>query len=308
MSQLQRGVLALVVTVLSWGGMFPVGKLVLATLDPYYLTSIRYGIAAAVLLLLLLLREGPQVLAEFRRDPRRGWLLLYGTFGFAGFSLFMFEGMRTTSAAQAAVIAAMQPLIMALVLWLLRGVRPARVTLVCVAAAFAGCIVVVAKGSMDTLLRGGHVGGDLLAFAGAVCWVVYTLGAARFSDWSPLRYTGLSCTFGTLAIFVFSAAATWLGHAHVPSPGQLASVFWPMAFLIVMASVLAVLLWNVGVRCLGPLNATLFGNFIPVIVFAYGALAGQVATPAEYLGAAIVLLALVGNNLHARWSLRRAGL
>ena len=306
MSQLQRGLLAMTITVLSWSALFPIGKMMLATLDPYYLTVIRYGIAAAILLGLLMLKEGFGVLAELRRDSRRGWLVLYGNFGFVGFSLLMFEGLRTTSPAQAAVIAAMQPLIMALTLWILRGLRPARVTLLCVAIAFAGCVVVVSKGEVTTLLSGGHVVGDLLVFAGAVCWVIYTLGAGRFSDWSPLRYTGLSCAFGTLGIFFVAALATWLGRAHVPSPAQVYSVVWPMVFLILMTSVVAVLLWNVGVRNLGPLNATLFGNFIPVLVFSIGAVQGQPSAPAEYLGGAIVLAALVGNNFYVRWKLAQS--
>ena len=306
MSQLQRGVLAMIFTVCAWAGLFPVGKVVLATLDPYYLTVIRYGFAAAILLAILILREGRQVLAELRQDARRGWLVAYGIVGFAGFSLFMFEGLRSTSPAQAAVIAAMQPLIMALVFWVIRGVRPARVTLFCVALAFSGCVVVVSKGDLANLSHGGHVGGDLLVFVGAVCWVIYTLGAQRFADWSPLRYTALSCSFGTLGIFFISALATWLGRAHLPSPAQIASVWAEMSFLILMTSVLAVLLWNVGVRCLGPLNATLFGNFIPVLVFFISALQGLPSTAAEYLGGAIVLTALVGNNVYARWALKRA--
>ncbi len=305
MSQMQRGLLALSVTALSWGGLFPVGKAALVALDPYYLTVIRYGIAAALLLLILMVREGRGVLAELRADSRRGWLVLYGVTGFAGFSLFMFEGLRSTSPGQAAVIAAMQPLIMALILWLVRGVRPASVTLACIVVAFLGCAIVVSRGDLASLRGGGQVGGGLLVFVAALCWIIYTLGAARFADWSPLRFTALSCVFGTLGIFFIAAVATWLGRAHVPSPTQVLSVAWELVFLIVMTSVVAVLLWNVGVRSLGPLNATLFLNFIPVLVFAIAALQGQPAVPAEYLGGAMVLAALVANNLYARWLLGR---
>jgi drug/metabolite transporter (DMT)-like permease len=304
MPQLRLGLLAMTITVLSWGGLFQVGKVVLATLDPYYLTVIRYGIASSILLIILMLVEGRHTLAELRRDPRRAWLLFYGTMGFAGFSLLTFEGLRSTSPQQAAVIAGMQPLMMALVLWLIRGMRPAGVTLVCIAVAFAGCVVVVSRGDLASLAGSGNLVGDCLVLAGSLCWVVYTLGAQRFTDWSPLRYTALSCALGTLSIFIFSGIATWLGRAHVPSPAQIGSVFWQMSFLIVMASVVAVLLWNVGVKNLGPQNATLFGNFIPVVVFAIGILEGQTNAAAEYLGAAMVLAALIANNLFARRAMR----
>ena len=306
MSQMQRGLLAIIITVLCWVGFFLVGKSALATIDSYYLTVIRYGIASAILLTILMLREGRQVLAELRCDPRRGWLVWYGFLGFAAAGLLLFEGLRLTSPAQASLIIAMQPLIMALVVWALRGRRPARMTLICVVAALIGTALVVSKGDLASLGSSGHLGGGLVVISAAACWVSYTLGAERFADWSPLRYTALSCSFGSLGIFFVAALATWLGRAHVPSPAQIASIAWELAFLVVMTAVVAVLLWNVAVRCLGPLNATLFLNIMPVLVFAIAALHGQPGAPAEYLGGAIVLVALVSNNLFARWQLRRS--
>ncbi len=140
------------VTVLTWGGLFPVGKIVLATLDPYYLTVIRYGTASVLLLVILMLVEGPRALAELQRDPRRGRLLFFGTLGFAGFSLFTFAGLKTTTAEQAAVINGRQPLMMALALWAVRGIRPAKVTQACIALAFAGCVIVVSRGDLGAAL------------------------------------------------------------------------------------------------------------------------------------------------------------
>ena len=301
---LRLGLMAMTVTVFSWAGMFPVGKIMLATLDPYAITSIRYGSAAVILVIILWLVEGSAPFVALRSDPRRWALFFYGSMGFAGFSLFNFEGLRLTSPQQAAIIAGMQPLMIALTQWLLRGVRPARATLLCVAVAFSGCVVVVSKGKLATLALSGSVGGDLLVLVAAVCWVVYTLAAARFADWSPLRYTALSCGLGTLSILFISALAVAIGHAHVPSLPQLESQALPMAFLIVMTSVVAVLLWNVGVKHLGALNATLMGNFIPVVVFLIGMVMGQDIAPAEFLGAAMVLAALVANNLFTRRALR----
>ena len=306
MSQLQRGVLAMIVTVLFWAAQFPVGKVVLATIDPYYMTAIRYGTGSAILLAILMLREGGLVLAELGRDPRRGWLLFYGIVGFAGFGLMMFEGLHATSPVQTAVILALQPLIVALVFWAIHRVRPARMTLICIAVAFLGSVLVATKGDLSALVRSAEFGGDLLLFSAALCWVIYTLGAARFLDWSPLRYTALTGSVGSLAIFVVTAIATWSGRAHAPSAAQLASVGWELAFIIVLCTVLAGLLWNVGVRCLGPLNASLIGNFIPVVVFVIAALQGKPSAPAEYLGGAFILVALVSNNLFARWQLRRS--
>ena len=299
-NNLRIGLMAMTVTVFSWAGMFPVGKIMLGTLDPYAITSIRYGCGAVILLVILLLVEGTAPFVALRSDQRRWALFFYGSMGFAGFSLFNFEGLRLTSPQQAAIIAGMQPLMMALTQWLVRGVRPARVTLICVVAAFCGCVVVVSKGDFSKLTLSGSLGGDLLVLVAAICWLVYTLAAARFSDWSPLRFTALSCGAGTVSILLLSAVAVWIGHAHVPSVQQVESQLWPMVFLILMTSVVAVLLWNVGVKNLGALNATLMGNFIPVVVFLIGIAMGQEIAPAEFIGAGMVLAALIANNLYVR--------
>jgi drug/metabolite transporter (DMT)-like permease len=301
---LRIGLMAMTITILSWAGMFTVGKSMLATLDPYAITSVRYGCGAAILLVILWLVEGNAPFVALRSDPRRWALFYYGSMGFAGFSLFNFEGLRLTSPQQAAIIAGMQPLMIALTQWVLRGVRPARPTLICVVLAFCGCVVVVSKGDISSLALRGSVGGDLLVLVAAICWVVYTLAAARFSDWSPLRYTALSCGLGTFSILVFSALAVMVGHAHVPTLQQLESQALPMTFLVVMTSVVAVLLWNVGVKHLGALNASLMGNFIPVVVFLIGIVMRQDIAAAEFIGAGMVLAALIANNLYARRGLQ----
>lgn len=44
-----KGVLLMLMTVLIWGATFPVGKAALQTLDGFWLSAIRYGVAAPML-------------------------------------------------------------------------------------------------------------------------------------------------------------------------------------------------------------------------------------------------------------------
>lgn len=294
---LGSGVAALLIAVVSWGGLFPAGKLVLVALDPYYLSAIRYGISVALFLAILAAMEGR---AALRLEGRGAELAIFGAFGFAGFSLISFEGLRWTTPHQAAVIAATQPIVISVYQRFAHGVTFAPVTLVCLLAALAGCILVVTRGSLAALTEGGSAMGNALIFVGALCWIVYTFGAVRFRDWSPVRYTALSCAFGTLGIFAGTAVATGIGHAHVPTLDQVVSVAIPLGFMIVMASVVAVVAWNIGVHRLGPLNASLFGNFVPVVAFIIAAAQGYSVVTAEVIGAALVVGALLLNNLMLR--------
>jgi len=292
-----RGIALLFIATAAWGGMFPVAKATLHTLDAFYMTLIRYGITAVIFAAILWMVEGQQV---FRFEGRALPLFFYGSMGFAGFSLFTFAGLGASEPEHAAIIVALMPILTALLNWAVKGIRPAAFTLGTIVLALFGVLLVVTKGNLHEVSAIGKHQGNLLILLGAMSWVIYTFGAASFKGWSALRYSTLSLMLGVISIFLSTLAATYFGTAHVPSSRQLWHVGPEMLYIVIFASVVAVLGWNNGVKQLGPLNAVLFINFVPVTAFTIGALQGRAFTPAELVGAAIVLGALIANNLYAR--------
>jgi len=201
----KAGVTRLLFATVAWGGMFPVLTVTLQALDPFHLTAIRYGITAAIFIALLVLIEGPGAL---RMEGRAARALTLGTTGFAGFGLLVLVGLQHSHPEHGAVIMATQPLVAAVAAWWLRGVRPSRATLACLGVALAGVMLVVTRGHWSELFAADSAWGDLLIFLGAVSWVVYSLGAAEFPQWSPLRYTALTCALGVPAVLAATAIAT----------------------------------------------------------------------------------------------------
>jgi drug/metabolite transporter (DMT)-like permease len=297
------GLAGAIIAVLSWGGMFPVAKVILNSMDAFYMTLIRYLITAIIFLALLVALEGKRALKyEGKFLPA----LIYGSFGFAGFSLLAFEGLRRSVPTHASTIAALQPMMMVFFIWATKGVRPAKFTLGCVMVALIGVILVITKGDLLHAFSGGSLLGDGLVFFGALSWVVYTLAAARFAGWSAVRYTALTCAPAMLTVTLITAFATAIGYIHAPDWPTIVNLKWEMTYMVVFASTLAVIGWNVAVKNLGPLNVVLFGNLIPVIVFIIGLWQGQRFQPIEFIGVGIVIAALVTNNLYARWQTRPA--
>jgi len=292
-----RGAGLLLLAATAWGGLFPVAMLTLPVLDPFYMTAIRYGITAVILAVLLASVEGWQALKVDRRAPRAA---LLGTTGFAGLGLLVFVGLQHSRPEHGAIIMATQPLIAAVAAWLLRGVRPARATLAFLGVALAGVLLVVTKGKLTGLFDEGTGFGDLLMFLGAISWVVYSMGAADFPSWSPLRYTALTCVLSLPAIFGATALATATGYISMPSAADIASVGWQLAYIIGIASVLGVLSWNAGNKIVGVTNGMLFINFVPVTVFAIRIAQGHRFQPIEFVGAALVIGALIANNVVLR--------
>src|SRR5206468_8531009 len=236
-----RGAALLLMAATAWGGLFPVAMVTLPVLDPFHMTAIRYGITASIFVGLLAFAEGPRALKMEGRGLRAA---LLGTAGFAGLGLLVFVGLQYSRPEHGAIMMATQPLIAAGVAWLLRGVRPARATLTFLGVALVGVLLVVTKGRLTGLFDGGTAFGDLLMFLGAISWVIYTLGAADFPSWSPLRYTTLTCVLSVPAIVGLTAVATATGYVATPSAGDVESVGWQLAYIIVIGSVLSVLSWN----------------------------------------------------------------
>jgi drug/metabolite transporter (DMT)-like permease len=229
---------------------------------------------------------------------------LYGLAGITGFNLFVWIGLVYTSPEHASIILALQTPLTALAVWVVRGQRPPLFTLGCVAAAILGVAAVVTKGdplaAAADLARGGALFGDLLVFCGAICWVTYTLAAGQFAGWSPLRLTVLTCIPGLLGLILANVIAVQANVARVPTIQAIQEVSWQLLYFSVCTVVLGVLGFNNAARRLGPLNTMLMLNIIPVVVFGIEASLGRSFATIELAGAALVIGALVANNLYLR--------
>jgi drug/metabolite transporter (DMT)-like permease len=290
----RRGTWYMVLVVVIWGGFLPVGKSALEMVDPYWLTAMRFGAAACVFIGLLMLREGRGAL---RSEGRLAKIGLFGTLGFAGFGISVFEGLRLTRPEVGAMILALTPMQVALFQWWRTRRRPDRIILAAIALALLGELLVVTGGDVDRL-GGGDGLGNGLVFLASLCWTAYTLGGQQFPGWSPLRYSALSCSLGWLVILVALAVASLAGHSRTPQTDQLLAVWPQMVFIILGVSVFGILLWNMAVAKLGPLSAGMIGTFAPVITYLIALAQGRRPASLELIGAAMVLIALVANNRH----------
>jgi len=301
-SEFARGAAAVLLTVVLWGVQFPVAKSAFAVLDPFHVTAIRYGLGTALLIPLFALEEGRSALRYYGKF----WpATLVGAVGMCASPMLVFVGVALSRPEHAAVIVALQPSMTALADWALRGRRPADFTLACIAVAFLGVVLVVTKGDPSTMFAHGELAGDFLTLLGAACWVAYTMSNESFKGWSALRFTTLTIIPGTVGCLLVTAVAVHAGAARVPDLAELASVGWQLAYLTLGGIVVSMLCWNFGNLRIGALNTMLLMNFVPVVTFAVRLAQGHRFLAIELAGAALVIVALIGNNLYLRKVSRR---
>jgi len=294
------GIAALLAAASAWGAMFIVSKQMLAYVDPFWFTFIRYGIAG-ILLAALLLPRGAAPWRKLRANAAP--LALRGAFGFGIFSVTLLTGLAQTEPAHGAVIMATTPMTTQLVRWALDGVRPARTTLLTTALALLGVATVAGVLSHASFGTTSTLHGDALILASTLAWVWYTRGATVFAQLPIVEYTALTVVAALPLLALGAVFATAFDFASVPSAQDLHTTWHAMIYVGVIASGLAVLAFNYGVRTLGAVTGTAFLNFVPVSALVIGAALGKLPTGNELLGAAMVITALL---VHTAASVRSA--
>ncbi|MCH9270057.1 MULTISPECIES: DMT family transporter [Pantoea] len=303
-----KGLLCCLLATVSWGAMFPVMTQALTRIDPFNFTTLRYGIAGIAFALLLLFREGHS--AFTLKDEKWGLAWLFGTLGFAGFGFLVFLGQHLagpTGALTASIMMATMPMLGLLTIWALKKVRPRASTFGFILLSFSGVLLVITNGNVSAVLNSPmSLTANLLLIAGALCWVLYTLGGSYFPGWSPLRYTTITTLLGMTSVMGTDVLLMATGKIAVPDASAIIFVIPHLIYMALVAGLMAVLCWNIGNRIITPTNGVLFMDVVPVTAFLVSALNGVLPTHMQIIGAAITATALVLNNLNQRKMARQA--
>jgi drug/metabolite transporter (DMT)-like permease len=94
--------------------------------------------------------------------------------------------------------------------------------------------------------------------------------------------------------------ATLLGWATLPTAQDLALTWHALLYVGVVASAIAVLTFNYGVRTLGAVTGTAFFNFVPVSALLMDVALGKPPSASELTGTAMVICALLIHTAASR--------
>lgn len=138
--------------VTAWGFMFPVMANALQFIDPFFFTTLRYGSAAIIFLILLLITEGKTSL----RLEKEHFLYSFTGQSVSRGMVFSFStdnNLRTFGAIHAAMIQSLMPLIALSLQWITKNRRPQNYTFLCMFVALLGVMLVISKGNIHLLFE-----------------------------------------------------------------------------------------------------------------------------------------------------------
>ena len=244
---------------LLWAGNYPLAKIGLHELGPVTMSALRALIAAPLLVLVSRLLEGP-LPPLARRDLIA--VVVLAVSGFVGNSALWYVGLRWTSPANAGILGAASPVVVALAAaaWLRERVSP--VNLAGIGLTLVAVLLTIAQGSPRTLLTLSVNRGDVIILVSQSLWVVYTLySRANLSTFSPLQMlAGAHVVAAGLLLPMALVERPWQAFAHASWVGF--SVVLYSAFLGTPAHIA----FYQAVRTVGPSRAAVFMNLIPFMV------------------------------------------
>lgn len=277
--------LLLALAQLLWAGNFVLGRAVSASIPPVALAFWRWTVAFVVLLPLAW------------RHLRAGWpalrraapvVIALGILGVGNFNTMVYVGLGETTATNAALLNSACPAFILAIGPLLGGPRPRGRQALGIALSLLGVLVIVARGDPATLLHLTVNRGDAWVLAAVLSWACYTvLLARRPAGVHPLALLTVLVAVGLAWIAPFYALEAGRGARLTLDPPTLAS----LAYVGVLASVVAYVAWNQGVAELGPERSGPFLHLLPAFATLLAAiLLGEGLHLFHGAGIALVLL------------------
>jgi drug/metabolite transporter (DMT)-like permease len=247
--------LGLLLVVLIWGGNFTATKLAFADISPLAFTAVRFALGSVLMWLVLARKEG------WRLPPRATWLplILLGVVGNTIYQLCFMTGLYRTTATNSSLILASMPTVVTVAAGMLGFEQITARQKWALAIATLGVLLVVASRGVAL---DGDLAGDLLMLAAVLCWATYTLGLRTLSG----RVSTLALTTWTLITGTPGLVIAGIPAVRRMNWGAVSATGWGgLAYATLLSLVVAYLLWNRGVRQIGPSRAAIFTTLTPLV-------------------------------------------
>lgn len=253
----RRGWLLFAAMALIWGIPYLLIKIAVAELTPATLVFLRTTVAAAILVPLAAARGDVRpLLARWR------WVVAYTFVEVAAPWILLSDAERRLSSSLAGLLIAGVPLVGSLLVWLIGGDdRPDLRRVLGLIVGFVGVALVVGLDvATDDLVAVGEVGLVVVGYAIGPMIITRRLKGAP----------AVSVVAASLALTALAYAP--IGIAQLPARLPSTQVLFSVAFLGVVCTALAFLLFFALIGEVGPIRATIITYFNPAVALALGVL------------------------------------
>ena len=284
---------------LMWAGNAVVGRLMVGSVPPLALNAMRWALALALLAPLgWRVLRAPRVIGA-----RIAHLGLLGLLGVGSYNALQYLAVHTSSPINVTLIASSSPVFMMAIGALFFDAPPGRAQLAGGVLSIGGVLLVVSRGSLETLLAVRLVAGDLYMLLATALWGFYSwmlarppasMRGAERPAWDWAEFLFVQMLFGTLWAALMAAAEGVVAPQPFTWDGR---VLAALLFVAVGPSLIAYRCWGLGVAKAGPAVAAFFSNLTPLAAALLSALLiGEPPRPYHGLAFALIIAGIVVSS------------
>lgn len=249
--------LLLTLSALIWSGNFVISRAMSTTIPPAGFVFWRWLVAAIIL--------APIALPRLRREwpiVRANWQLICicGFFAVTLFNFLIYTAMHTTTAINAALVNSAIPVFIIMFARVFYGQRVTIRQHTGIALSMAGVATIILQGDLARIRTLTFNRGDLLVLLAAVAWALYSVALRRYPQ-------GLNSFVFLFSITICGLVFMIPFYAVEIASGKLMTANLPtilsIAYVGIFASVVAFMMWNSGLRKVGPHLGGQFVHLMP---------------------------------------------
>jgi drug/metabolite transporter (DMT)-like permease len=297
-----RTVFYLILPTILWAGNAVVGRLAVGEVSPLLLNTVRWALAAVILL--------PLGWKVFRSSSslwqHRLRFLLLGFLGMGSYNALLYLALQTSTPINLTLIGASMPIWMLIVGGMFYAQTPQKRQLLGAVISLLGVVLVLSRGDLSILLGLELFLGDLLMVLATIFWAFYSWMISRTGnsderDWPWAEFLLAQVVTGLFWSTLFSAGELATGTLHIELS--------PLTILILLyiaigPSLIAYRCWGLGVSAVGPAIASFFANLIPLFTaLMSAALLGE---PPQLFHALAFILIVAGIFVSSKLSFKAA--
>ncbi|SCY69353.1 DMT family transporter [Alkaliphilus peptidifermentans] len=251
-------ILLMLLSSIFWAGAFIGGKLAVEEFPPFSLTFLRFLFASIIIFFVMVKYEKKDW--HLKREDYPVMIFL-GLVGMVGYHILFFIALKHTTAINASMIAAINPLLTTILaaIFLGEGLGFARMGAIIIA--LMGVIITITRGDFSIIKNLNFNIGDMLMIVAVSCWAVYSIVSRRvMSKYSPLIltcYSFILCTIFTLPFALLERPSQFLSQTTI--------LGWSsVLYMAIFPSTIGYLVQQTSIKEIGPSRTAIFINLVPV--------------------------------------------
>lgn len=274
---------------LFWAGNYVIGKNLVGSMDPIWITFLRWFFASIILLIISKKIENPSFESIKKNFVK---LTMMGILGIMGYNITLYTALNYTSSLNASLINSLNPVVLLILSFLFLREKMSMKKWIGIFISLIGVLIILTKSDIAILKTLSFNFGDVLMIIAILSWSAYTIVIKKLVDIKSFTATAYS---GLISVVLMTPFIIINGN---PPTDLSTSAIISMVYIVIFPSVFSFLFWNMALKNIEVGIAGISMNLIPVFIAIISWIMGDQLMSYQLIGGLLVFAGvLITSNM-----------